>query len=381
MPSALPPARSSASDGAPGHFFRTVSLGSDIRYDVAIGAEADDPISVQLAEGGIAPSPLTDLLLPLFQPGQRVLDLGAHIGTFSLAAAARNCQVLAVEASPRNAALLQESAVRNRFANLRVVNVAVSDRPGTVDFCPYGPFGHVRTTLMNLNLSSIPVRAIPVDALLGEVGWDTVDLIKMDVEGSEIAALRGMKHLLTRGKAPLLVYECNAATLRFYGQTPRQLKEAVEEFGYRSYQIEPKCQLRQNRVRDLQPEICIDCLALKERPAGLTGWEIVPRLSRAERIERVLASCIDPNPWARAHAVRILSSAPAWLFHEPIVRKALARLAKDSHEEVQTFAASAANRKVRLALKYRLFYGLRRYALDPLRRVGRAVKRRLKLGA
>ena len=52
------------------------------------------------------------LLARLLRPGDRLLDLGAQIGLVSLAAAALGCEVAAVEACPKNAALLRASARR-----------------------------------------------------------------------------------------------------------------------------------------------------------------------------------------------------------------------------------------------------------------------------
>ena len=79
-----------------------------------------DPISLDLASG-VSP-PAYDRLLQLLQTivpvGGRVLDLGAHIGTFSLAVAALGYEVLAVEASHRNTDVLQASIEANEFRQI-----------------------------------------------------------------------------------------------------------------------------------------------------------------------------------------------------------------------------------------------------------------------
>ena len=158
----------------------------------------------------------------LFELGTRVLDLGAHIGTVALLAAAKGCQVVAVEASPRNAELLRHSAAINGFTSLRVVQAAVSDRPGILSFCPKGPFGHVVTN--KFESPTIEVPALPVCQVLKEVGWDRVDFIKLDVEGSEIAVIDGMAPFLARADAPPILYESNSYTLDFYDKTPNHSK-------------------------------------------------------------------------------------------------------------------------------------------------------------
>jgi len=67
-----------------------------------------------------------------------VVDLGAHVGVFALAAAAAGCRVLAVEASQANARLLEASAARNGFEHLRIVQAAASDQRRRLAFCPEG---------------------------------------------------------------------------------------------------------------------------------------------------------------------------------------------------------------------------------------------------
>ena len=183
-----------------------ITEGIEVRPGVplTIVTERDpvDPISRDLASGVY--SPQYDRLLGLLQTivpvGGRVLDLGAHIGTFSLAAAALGYEVLAVEASPQNAALLQASIEANGFRQMRVIHAAVSDRSGVLEFCAIGPWGHVSTPL--LTTPTVRVPAVTVEQILDDHGWDRVDFVKIDIEGSEVAALEGMKQLLSGPDSP-----------------------------------------------------------------------------------------------------------------------------------------------------------------------------------
>ena len=151
--------------------------------------------------------PSFDLALGMLEPGAVVLDLGAHIGTFSLAAVARGFRVVAVEAAPRNAALLRASARANGLDELVVVEAAVSDTPGVLRFRPVGAWGHVTDRWAP---GVVEVQAQPVSQILREHDIRRVDLVKLDVEGSEMAVIRGMRELLTGRDAPPVVYENNA---------------------------------------------------------------------------------------------------------------------------------------------------------------------------
>src|SRR5262249_9525790 len=158
-----------------------------------------------------------NLMLRLVRPGQRVLDLGAHLGSFALAAAAAGCRVAAVDASPRNVALLRASKEQNGFDALTVIHAAVGDRPGQVRFGHGGPFGQVqareggasglgalaRRALDFLagrrrgagpavgprQAGGVEVDALSADVLVGRLGWERVEFVKIDVEGFELQAV------------------------------------------------------------------------------------------------------------------------------------------------------------------------------------------------
>jgi FkbM family methyltransferase len=175
-----------APDLGPGEVYENelFIISFDVSFKNLTSAKDIDELSQWLAKGIFPESYnlMVRLLRALAPEGGRVLDLGAHVGMFALAAAAAGYEVLAVEASPRNAALLRASIERNGFDRLRLVHAAVSDRPGVLEFCQAGPYGHVLT---GASEESVKVPAIDVDRLLAEHGWDRVDFVKMDIEGSE----------------------------------------------------------------------------------------------------------------------------------------------------------------------------------------------------
>lgn len=245
--------------------FGLVEVDADCRFAIKVGSdrEAEEEISRSLASGIFPPEyrPLLRELHRLVPAGGRVLDLGAHVGVFSLAASASGYQVVSVEASPRNASLLRASVSRNGFDGMTVVEAGVSDRPGILEFCPYGPYGHAVTDRTE-QYTSIEVRATTVDELLSELRWDRVDFIKMDIEGSEVAAVRGMSRLLARADAPPIFYESNRHTLAFFDKTPRALKASLVEQGYRNYLVTPDGLISVSPEEE-QEETVVDYLAIK----------------------------------------------------------------------------------------------------------------------
>jgi FkbM family methyltransferase len=189
----------------------TVRLAGHKQFKLVIDPATVDPIASAYHDGCYANDYLITLLTRFTRRGARVLDLGAHIGTFSLAAAALGRQVLAIDAARSHVDLLNRSIACNGYDRLRVVHAAVSDRPGTVRFHEASLWGMI--DYPGLNAPLVEVDAITLDWLLEQASWNRVDFIKMDVEGSEIAALKGMCRLLSRKNAPVIVYECNGLTL------------------------------------------------------------------------------------------------------------------------------------------------------------------------
>ena len=291
----------------------------------------DDPIMEALANGSFVFPAHYELAFHLLRPGSRVIDAGAHIGTFSLAAAALGCEVIAIEAAPENVTLLQTSTQHNHF-DIHIVAAAASDRVGTLSFSPLGPYGFVAP---NANVpNTVEVPAITVDAVVDNIPWTRVDLVKMDIEGSELMALRGMQRLLSTRDAPALIYESNGHTLwQFFRESPRNLKSYLKQIGYQNYRIESH-QLIPVEDNDIQPEVVVDYFATRMLPTLPSGWQISPRMSTEEIIARVLATCNHPQPIFRQYIARTLAEHPD-LVSSPQIATALETLRSDADSGVR----------------------------------------------
>lgn len=285
-------------------------------------------MAAELARGECPQPRNWPLFLGLLRPGAVVLDLGAHLGGFALAAAAVGCRVLAVEANPVHAALLRRSAEANRFPGFDVVHAAASDRPGERRFRPYGPYGYVAPD-GPADPVEVRVPAVAVDALLADRGVGRVDFVKMDIEGSEVAAIRGMTGLLTRPDAPVVFYESNGHTLDYYGETCQRLKAEFVRLGYRNYYVDTAhARLVPVDPGDLQPDCCVDYLAVKDAPAEWSGrtpptaigcWPVAAQLTRSEWADwlRRSAGRADLSPAETGHVLRQCAVGPEWVRTDP----------------------------------------------------------------
>jgi FkbM family methyltransferase len=142
------------------------------------------------------------LFVQAVRPGGVVYDVGAHVGFYTLLASVlvgSTGRVVAFEPFPRNLGYLRRHLELNRAENVTVVEGAVCDHDGTV---------RLRDSLGSSQVhvdkrGTLPVRAIMLDGFVYQDHLPPASVIKMDIEGSEAAALRGAMRLL-KEKRPLL---------------------------------------------------------------------------------------------------------------------------------------------------------------------------------
>lgn len=151
-----------------------------------------------------------DFICGLFGPGLTFLDIGAHVGHYSLRAAKAGAKVYAVEANPEAAAQLRLNAYINGLV-LEVWSLAAWHKPELIEFSRADVSYQIRNgsaSLLSSNRNPVPmgltVSGVPLDQLLDQL--DQLDLVKMDVEGSDVHVIDGMMDSLVRLR-PLLVFE------------------------------------------------------------------------------------------------------------------------------------------------------------------------------
>ena len=185
----------------------------------------------------------TRLLKELLSPGMFFMDIGAHVGYFSLLAArevgARG-KVVSFEPDPSNFSLLVKNAELNGYGELAAFNVAISNRAGEVTLFLSGlDNGRHSTYRQDLPLrGNIPVQATTVDTFLEQQGWPEVDLVKIDVEGAEGDVLDGMSHFLKQRHAFGLIVELNPPLLVSAGVNPLEFLSNPGSWGLKTSLID-----------------------------------------------------------------------------------------------------------------------------------------------
>lgn len=160
---------------------------------------------------------VSHVLEELLSPGMTFVDVGANIGYFSLLAAARvgpEGRVFAFEPNPANGELLRQSAAANGFEAIIDLRIAaVAEEAGMLRFVTPGVDSN--GMIVGLNESAavdLPaVEAVTLDHALADC--DRVDIIKMDIEGAEARAWRGMQSIIRRHR-PVMLFEFSPTLLR-----------------------------------------------------------------------------------------------------------------------------------------------------------------------
>jgi FkbM family methyltransferase len=210
--------------------------------------------------------------------GGTVIDVGANIGFHTLESAlvvGPAGRVIAIEAAPPHAEALRKSLELNAMRNVVLVEAAVGDRTGEALLAlpNSGNLGMFTLGPVSSN-EAYTVPLTTLDDILSRQPLSSIDLIKIDIEGSEHAALRGAAGTLRTHK-PAVLIELNESALRRCGASSQQVKTLLREAGYRGWLIGRR--KARPIVDDAAPHECDECLFIHKdreflvRKLGLTA--------------------------------------------------------------------------------------------------------------
>lgn len=164
-------------------------------------------------------------VLDLLPDGGVFLDVGAHVGHYTLRAAKKAVKVIAVEPNPATATRLRDNLQLNGLGNVTVHQLAAWDKIERLRLESRDNFERSGDTTVTPDDEGT-VTGIPLDRVLS--GEDRIDLVKLDVEGADLHAIRGMAKTLARLR-PVMVIEDHSV----YGCYEKaDLEALLGELGY-----------------------------------------------------------------------------------------------------------------------------------------------------
>jgi len=170
-------------------------------------------------------------LVRQIQSGSTVFDVGASIGICTVPLAIRLGQhgrIYAFEPLASNYETLLHNIKLNNLTNVVPVFAAVADQEGTI-YMPDVDSGNCSLASECDHHSSVP--ALTLDTFTAQHGIHSIDLMKIDIEGSETKALRGASRLLSSGAIGQILIEFNPHWLKRMGSSPDELYDLFEQFG------------------------------------------------------------------------------------------------------------------------------------------------------
>lgn len=193
-----------------------------------------DVIERNLLVHGVWDEQVAEVMRTSIHPNTTVVDVGANIGYFSLLASSlvgAHGRVLCIEPSHRNLSKLSGHLWQNKCSNTLILSVAAGQESGSAEI--YFPtYNNAGAATLRANPTTQPQHTL-VLALddIFEAHAVSPDFIKLDIEGFELHALKGMERTLKRC-APVIVCELSDSFLREIGQSASELVSYMEGLGY-----------------------------------------------------------------------------------------------------------------------------------------------------
>ena len=207
----------------------TVGVGTRLAFDPGTA-------DAHYARGDVE-LPVQEALAARLHPGGVFYDVGANVGFFTVIGArlgGATGRVVALEPVPANAALIRRNCDLNGFGGVLVIEQAASDSIGIGELILARHSGGAALSTASRPVdatTTIDVELTTIDALVDELALPPT-LVKIDVEGAELAVLTGMADTLARHR-PTIVCEIDDGDRRRYQEKHDECVDLLEESGYR----------------------------------------------------------------------------------------------------------------------------------------------------
>jgi FkbM family methyltransferase len=196
-------------------------------------------------------------ILSNLREGATAIDVGANIGFFTLLmarAVGENGKVLAVEPGPMSYALLNKNLQINRYKNVSLYNIAISNEARTTEFflCRTGESDNRLFATPSEARDVVSIDVNTIDSIAENM---KVDLVKIDIQGSELLALQGMKKVIKNNPHIKILMEYSPDCLIDCGSKPEDLFRTITELGFDIYECPHNRSIHKTTSKILLEEI------------------------------------------------------------------------------------------------------------------------------
>lgn len=229
---------------------------AEISTGIHLGLDLDDYLQRWMFCHKLEDEPDYYLLSKILRPGEHFVDVGANIGIVSLLAAKAvgpEGTVYAIEALQKTREYLSRNVARNNAENIRLIPFALTDENREVNFFASTDGNIGASSLSPRGLKDVPVtvNGRTFDSLHADGTIPKCDVMKMDIEGAEVLALKGMKVFFKEEKPRIVVIEVSDVLLSQFGSKPSDIVLFFNDHGYSLYRASTKGRLQKVNTAEL----------------------------------------------------------------------------------------------------------------------------------
>lgn len=176
-------------------------------------------------------------LLSLMQAGQTIFDIGTNVGNVTLEAAkavGSSGKIHSFEPDAVNFERLQSNLKLNNFSNISANKLGLGDKPGQFTIANVSPGNKGMNRIIkeeSADFKSSQIQVTTIDKYVEEKNINTIDLIKIDVEGFEYNVLKGGTRSIEKFH-PTFFIELDDNNLKAQGISAQELIDLLASWGY-----------------------------------------------------------------------------------------------------------------------------------------------------
>lgn len=198
-------------------------------------------IHASLVKNEVFDWPFATVLTQFLVAGDTFIDIGSHIGYYSLLArrfVGDTGNVYAFEPSPETYGILLSSIQLNAYRNVTAFNCAISDQEHVLEFT-ISDIDDGLSSLMDVGGRRISVYSTTLDALHERLKFSRVRVMKIDVEGFETAVIKGGRNFFRDVMPESVAFEVNNQIPGVARHQDQPLRAYFASMGYKSYLVKP----------------------------------------------------------------------------------------------------------------------------------------------
>tara|TARA_A100001037_G_scaffold289234_1_gene300764 strand:- start:51 stop:881 length:831 start_codon:yes stop_codon:yes gene_type:complete len=216
-----------------------------IDNDIKINLELSNPLTWDLILGKDLEQNVKEKFIESVKPGDTVVDIGAHIGEYTLLGAKlvnSSGKVISIEPLHDTADSLRENIILNNFSNCMVLENAVGSvvsKQTLYKVSEEDVYGYLDPVVNNKKLiKTDEIDVTTVDQIIKSNNLEKIDLLKIDVEGFEYDVLLGCKSAFEQDKIKKIICEIHSDFLKAKNFDEEQIYTLLKSSGFEITKIQ-----------------------------------------------------------------------------------------------------------------------------------------------